>query len=104
LELRPRLRNLRESRVDDEADVLERIGSAIEPPAVGERVEGVLRELVLDRLRREDRHDQTVRGEVTRPVVRGDDDVWRVLRLDRLQVVADVSERVKDDVDVDAAS
>ena len=100
LELRPRLRHLRQTGVDNQPDVLERVRSAVEPAAVRERIERVLGELLLERLRREQRQDEAVGRQVAGPVVRGDDDVRRGLGLDRLQVVADVPERVEDDVDI----
>src|SRR5439155_15996176 len=70
--------------------------------AVRERLERVSRELHLRRRLRIERFDQAVRREIADPVVRTNDDVRRVLRLDRLQVVADATEGVLNDRDGDA--
>ena len=102
LEVGPVLGHLREPRVDEEADVLDRRRHAVEPahrPAVRERRLRVLRDRLQSRLLRVDRHDRAVRGQLAGPVVRGDDHVRSGLGANRLQVVADVAELLLDDLD-----
>ena len=102
-QLRERLRDLHEPCVDDEADVLERNGRPEEAAAVRERVEGVGRELLLERLRREQRLDEAVGRQLAGPVVRPHDHVGRLIGADGAELVADVAERLLDDLHVDAA-
>ena len=103
LELLPRLGNLDEAGVDDQTDVLELRRHAVFLAAVRHRGEGISRELLLDRLRREDRDDRAVRGERARPVVRADDHVRRVAGGDVLEIVLDLPEVLYDHGDVHAA-
>ena len=102
LELREGLRDLRELRVDDEADVLDRGRDAVQlldGGAVREGVQRVRRELLLDSRARVERLHEAVRGQLAGPVVRGRDHVRGVRRSDGAEVVADVAEVLGDDLD-----
>ena len=105
LEVGERRRDLRELRVRDQRDVLERDGRAVElldRGAVRERVERVRRELLPRRRRRRQRDDRAVAGELADPVVRADDDVRGGVDRDGGDFLADRARLLLDDLDGDA--